>query len=409
MNSPGSPSAWLTVVGINEDGLAGLGDAARAAIRQARVLFGGGRHLALIPEQPDQERRAWPSPFERAYEEVLALRGQPVCVLASGDPMFYGVGARLAERLPIEEMLILPAPSSVALAAARLGWSLPEVRVIPAHRQPLAGVRLYLAPGARLMVFSADGKTPAQLAGLLVDSGYGPSRLIVFEHLGGRSERRLEGTAADWSIAECAALNLIALECRAKGPTPFLSRRSALPDTAFVNDGQLTKRPIRALTLAYLAPGPGELLWDVGAGCGSIAIEWMRADDGCQAIAIEPVERRRAFIERNREALGVPGLQVIDGSAPEALAGLPAPDAIFIGGGLTTPGVFESCWSALKNGGRLVTNAVTLESEARLLDLHARLGGELIRLAIEQAAPLGRFTAWRPAMPIALLCLHNQP
>ncbi len=409
-------SPWLTIVGINEDGLAGLGERALAAIRQARVLFGGMRHLALIPEQPGQERRPWPTPFERAYAEILDLRRQPVCVLASGDPMFYGVGAKLAERLSPAELRILPAPSSVSLAAARLGWSLPEIRVIPIHRQPLAKVNLYLAPRARLIVLSADGRTPAQLAERLVAAGYGPSRLVVFESLGGPRERRFEGIASAWSIGECAALNLVAVDCQTAGaeatmaanPPLLLSRRAGLPDAAFIHDGQLTKRPVRAVSLAYLAPRPGELLWDVGAGCGSIAIEWMRAAAGSQAIAIEPVEARRAFIEQNCAALGVPELRVIAGSAPAALQGLPAPDAIFIGGGLTVPGVFESCWSALKTGGRLVTNAVTLESEAMLLELHARLGGELIRLSVEQAAPLGRLNAWRPAMPIALLCLSKQ-
>jgi precorrin-6B C5,15-methyltransferase / cobalt-precorrin-6B C5,C15-methyltransferase len=407
-NTPSSmTSPWLTIVGIGEDGWAGLSETARHAIDEARLLFGGARHLALIPERSDQERHPWPSPFESAYEQLLARRGQPICVLASGDPMFFGIGATLAQRLPPEELRILPAPSSVSLAAARLGWALQDVIVIPAHGRPPARVNLHLAPGARLLVLSADGATPRQLAAQLTARGYGPSRLTAVERLGGGFERCLEGTAAEWcqryGAEDCAALNLIAVECRADPDALPLSRRVGLPDAAYEHDGQLTKRDIRAATLARLAPLPGELLWDVGAGCGSIGIEWMRTDERCRAIAIESDAGRRALIELNRDALGVPDLVLVAGRAPEALDGLEAPDAIFIGGGLTVADVAERGWSALKPGGRLVANAVTIQSEAFLVELRARIGGELTRISVAHAAPLGRFDGWRTAMPVTLL------
>lgn len=396
-------TVWLTIVGIGEDGLAGLGDEARRAVAEARVLFGGERHLALVPERLGQQRLSWPSPFSAAYETLLAHRGRPVCVLASGDPMLFGIGGSLAERLPPDEMCILSAPSSVSLAAARMGWSLQETRLVPAHGRPLERVNLYLAHGVRILVLSADGQTPGQLAVLLAARGFGDSRLTVFERLGGPAERRLDGLAAHWTHGPCAALNLVAVECRASLDAQPLSRRCGLPDDAYAHDGQLTKRDIRAATLARLAPLPGELLWDVGAGCGSIGIEWMRAESRCRAIAIESDASRRTLIERNRAALGVPNLILVAGRAPEALAGLEPPDAIFIGGGLTVAGVAEGCWDALKPGGRLVANAVTVQSESFLVGLRERIGGELTRISVAQAAPLGRFDGWRTAMPVTLL------
>jgi precorrin-6Y C5,15-methyltransferase (decarboxylating) len=398
MNGP-----WLTIAGIGEDGLAGLGAAAQAAIAEAELLIGGERHLALVPQRPGQERRSWPSPFAGAYALLRAERGRRVCVLASGDPMCFGIGSRLAAEYPADELRILPAVSSLSLAAARIGWALQEVRVLPAHKRSLARLALHLAPGVRLLVLSADGATPAQIAALLRERGFGASRMILLERLGGAAERRLEGTAGAWTSTECAALNLVAIECRAATGQQPLSRRAGLPDDAYQHDGQLTKRDVRAATLARLAPQPGELLWDIGAGCGSIGIEWMRAEASCRAIAIEPERERRALIAHNAERLGVPELSLVAGRAPGALAQLPAPDAIFIGGGLTAEGVTEHCWQALRPGGRLVANGVTLQTEAALIALRARIGGELTRLSVAQAAPLGGFDGWRPAMPVTLL------
>lgn len=398
-------SPWLTVVGIGEDGFKGLGRNARHALLGASRIVGGQRQLELLPACIRGERQLWPSPF--SLEPILAQRGTAVCVLASGDPMFFGVGASLARQLPAEELLILPAPSSCALAAARLGWPLQEVVSLSLVARPLAALNAHLANGLRLLVLSNDRHSPAAVAGLLRERGFGPSRISVLEHLGGPLERRIDGTADDWQDPAIADLNLLAIDCRASLDAPRLSRLAGLPDSAFAHDGQLTKRDVRAMTLARLAPMPGELLWDVGAGSGSIGIEWMRAHPSCRALAIEADAGRQQLIEHNRDTLGVPGLQLIRGSAPQSLAGLERPDAIFIGGGVTRDGVLATCWERLKPGGRLVANAVTLQSEMTLMDWRQRHGGELTRIHVAQAQPLGEFDTWRQALPITLLELHK--
>ncbi|MDB5980679.1 MAG: bifunctional cobalt-precorrin-7 ((5))-methyltransferase/cobalt-precorrin-6B [Pseudomonas sp.] len=392
---------WLTVVGIGEDGFKGLGKTARRALADATQVFGGQRQLDLLPVCIQAERKAWPSPF--SLNPVLEQRGTPICVLASGDPMLFGVGASLARVVAVDEMLVLPAPSSYSLAAARMGWPLQDVVTLSVVARPLAALNAQLHNGVRLLVLSNDGSSPAAVAELLRTRGFGPSRLTVLEHLGGEAERRVEGLASDWSDPPIAALNLLAIDCRADASAPRLSLLAGLPDDAFKHDGQLTKRDVRAITLARLAPAPGELLWDVGAGCGSIGIEWMRAHPSCRALAIESDEGRQLLIEHNRDALGVPGLQLIRGRAPQALDDLEAPDAIFIGGGVTRPGVLDACWARLRSGGRLVANAVTLQSEATLVLWREQHGGELTRLHVAQAKPLGEFDTWRQALPITLL------
>ncbi|MGE8498543.1 MAG: precorrin-6y C5,15-methyltransferase (decarboxylating) subunit CbiE [Pseudomonas sp.] len=392
---------WLTLVGIGEDGYAGLGKAARRALLDAACIVGAPRQLALLPHCLTATREAWPSPFD--LQPVLARRGSPVCVLASGDPMFYGVGASLARHLSSDELRVLPAPSSVSLAASRLGWPLQEVTVLSLVARPLAALNAQLFPGARLLLLSNDGTTPAAVAALLRERGFGASRLTVLEHLGGPLERRVDGLASSWEHVAVADLNLLAVECQADAEARLLPLTVGLRDELYRHDGQLTKRDVRAVTLARLAPMPGELLWDVGAGCGSIGIEWMRAHPLCRAIAIEADAGRQAHIQHNRDALGVPALQLVAGRAPEALAGLPAPDAIFIGGGVTNPGVLQQCWDALKPGGRLLANAVTLQSEAALVTWREQVGGELTRLVVAQAQPLGSFDTWRSALPITLL------
>ena len=392
---------WLTVIGIGEDGFKGLGKNARHALLRASRIFGGQRHLDLLPPCIRGRRDTWPSPF--SIDPVLALRGEPVCVLASGDPMFFGVGASFVRQLPSDEMLILPAPSSCSLAAARMGWPLQEVVTLSVVARPIAALHAQLFSGVRLLVLSNDGHSPAAIAALLRERGFGPSRLTVLEHLGGAAERRIDGLAQAWGDPSIADLNLVAIECIAETAAPRLSRLAGLPDSAFEHDGQLTKRDVRAITLARLAPVPGELLWDVGAGSGSIGIEWMRAHPSCRALAIEADEGRQALIEHNRDALGVPGLQLVRGKAPHALAGLEPPDAIFIGGGVTREGVLDTCWAQLKPGGRLVANAVTLQSEMTLMAWREQHGGELTRIHIAQAQPLGGFDTWRQALPITLL------
>lgn len=391
---------WLTVVGIGEDGYQGLGRNARHALLKASQVFGGQRQLDLLPRCIGARRRPWPSPFSLA--PVLEQRGTPVCVLASGDPMWFGVGASLTRQVPAEELHVLPAPSSFALAAARLGWPLQEVVTLSLVARPLAALNAHLHNGLRLLVLSNDGDSPAAIAGLLRERGFGPSPVTVLEHLGGPRERHVDGTAQAWDDPAIAALNLVAIDCRADAHARPLSPISGLPDEAFEHDGQLTKRDIRAITLARLAPLPGELLWDVGAGCGSVGIEWMRAHPTCRAIAIEADEGRQQVIERNRDNLGVPGLRLVRGEAPRALDGLEQPDAVFIGGGVTREGVFDSCWQRLRSGGRLVANAVTLQSEMALMAWRERHDGELTRLQVAHARPLGGFDTWRQALPITL-------
>ena len=394
-------SPWLTVVGIGEDGFSGLGKNARRALLSATQVFGGQRQLDLLPACIRAERRTWPSPFSLA--PVLALRNTPTCVLASGDPMLFGVGASLARVIASDDMQVLSAPSSFSLAAARLGWALQDVVTLSVVARPIAALNAHLHSGVRLLVLSNDGDSPAAIASLLRERGFGPSRVCVLEHLAGPVERRVEASANDWSDPPIADLNLIAIDCLADASAQPLSRIGGLPDNAFKHDGQLTKRDVRAITLARLAPLPGQLLWDVGAGSGSIGIEWMRTYPSCRALAIEADEGRQQLIEHNREALGVPGLQLIRGKAPLALEGLERPDAIFIGGGVTREGVLDTCWQQLKPGGRLVANAVTLQSEMLLMSWRERHGGELTRIHIAQAQPLGAFDTWRQALPITLL------
>ncbi len=400
-------SAWLTVIGIGEDGWHGLSRAARRALLEAHAVHGGDRHLALLPARIAARRVPWPRPF--SIDGVLADRAagmqgaQRVCVLASGDPMCFGIGATLAREIAGDEMRVIPVPSSVSLAAARLHWVLQDLVCVSLVGRPVASMLASVFRGARLVVLSADGTTPATVAALLTAHGFGPSRMTVFAHLGGDAERRIDERADDWREPAVAALNLIAIECRTHAGHAGPPLTPGLPDDAYRHDGQLTKRDVRAVTFAHLAPQPGELLWDVGAGCGSIGIEWMRAHPACRAIAIEANESRQRLIEINRDALGVPALQLVKGEAPAALDGLSAPDAVFIGGGVTADGMLDACWSRLRQGGRLIANAVMLQSEAALVAWRARHGGELTRIGIAQAEPLGSFDTWRQALPITLL------
>ena len=385
------------MVGLGGSGGGGRAYRGGAADRGAEVVLGGPRQLALVAGHTEAEARAWPSPLLPALPELFAgLRGRRVCALASGDPMHYGLGATLARVLgPVE---VLTHPSSIALACARMGWAAESVEVVSAVGRPLAAVRRVLAPGARVLVLSEGADTPGALAALLADDGWGDSALTVLEQLGGPGERRLDGTARHWVHPPGDPLNLVAVTC--DGPGRALT--PGLPDDAFDHDGQLTKREVRAVTLALLGPRRGELLWDVGAGNGSIALEWLRAHPTCRAVAVEPDPARAARIAANADALGVPGVRVVEGRAPDALDGLPTPAAIFIGGGVTADDVLPRCWEALPAGGRLVANAVTVESEGVLGAARARLGGELTRLSVARAAPVGGFTGWRPAMPVTI-------
>ena len=393
---------WLSIVGIGENGIAGLNAAARTLVDTAEILVGGERHLAMVPSGGG-ERLTWQRPFSDTIGAIAARRGRRVVVLASGDPSWYGVGAVLARHFPIGEMTILPHPGAFSLAAARLGWAIADCAVLSLHGRPVDTLRLHLAPHRRLLLLSEDGTTPRAVAHLLTELGWGPTRLTVFEHLGGPREAMLSEDAQHWGERRTADLNTIAVECRAGPEARPLSRFAGLPDDAFEHDGQLTKREVRAMTLAVLAPLPGERLWDVGAGCGSIAIEWLRAIEGGDAVAIERNPDRAAMIARNAAALGVPGLNIVTGTAPQVLAGLDAPDAVFIGGGISDPELLPTAWDALRPGGRLVANIVSLAGERMLLDWQARYGGVLTRIAVSHVAPLGMQEAWRPLLPVTQL------
>lgn len=391
--------AHVTVVGVGADGWAGLPEASRGLVRDARTLLGGARHLADVPVVDGQERLPWPSPLRENLPGLLAGAQAPVVVLASGDPLVSGIGTTLLDVLGPERVTIVPAVSSVALARARMGWPAESATVVSLVGRDIRLVVPALAAGRRLLVLSSDETTPGLVAALLTGLGWGDSRLTVLGDLGAASESRTSGTADAWDVSEVPRLNVLAVEVRGAGPG--WTSGSVLPDDAFEHAGQITKRDVRASALARLAPAPGQLLWDVGAGSGSIGVEWMRAWPTARAIAVEPRADRLALVRANAEKHGVPGLAVVEGTAPDALAGLERPDAVFVGGGATAPGVLDACWDALVPGGRLVVHGVTAETEAVLLDRYRRHGGELVRLSVERAEPLGGFTGWTPARAVS--------
>lgn len=390
---------WLTLVGIGEDGRAGLSRGARDALAQAVLVVGGRRHLALAgPLAADT--LPWGSPMEDTYPAILARHGAPVTVLASGDPYCYGVGATLARLIPAAEMRCFPQPSAFALATARLGWSFADCAAVSLCGRPLETIVPALGPGARVLALSADGTTPGRVAALLCHRGFGASAMTVLESMGGPEERIRTAPAAGFALDGIGALNTLAIAVAGEGEgLPLAPGR---PDALFENDGQITKADVRAVTLARLAPRRGDLLWDVGAGSGSVAIEWMLAHPANRAHAVERDPGRAARIGRNAAALGVPGLAVVAGAAPEVLASLPAPDAVFVGGGATGEGVLDICAAALGPGGRLVVNAVTIETQALLIERFRRHGGALTTLGVAQADPVGGFHGWRAAMPVTM-------
>ncbi|MGM0455516.1 MAG: precorrin-6y C5,15-methyltransferase (decarboxylating) subunit CbiE [Cyanobacteriota bacterium] len=397
MRHVGMTEKWLSVIGIGEEGQAGLSAAARSLLEQAQILVGGRRHLGFLDEGDRREHLVWGSPLQQTIDAILQRRGQRVCVLATGDPMWYGIGATLVRQVPLEEMTLIPAPSAFSLACSRLGWPLADVNTLSLCGRPADLLLGYLYPGVRLLLLSGDRHTPTLVAQRLTEAGFGQSQMTVLERLGGPQERLIQGQAATWNPGELADLNTIAIDCCGQsshhcGP--------GLPDEAYHHDGQLTKREVRSVTLSSLAPQPGQRLWDVGAGCGSISIEWLRSDRRCQAIAIEQHPQRVGYLADNAAALGVPQLEIVSGPAPAALQDLPEPNTIFIGGGLTTPDLLETCWQALPSGGRLVANAVTVESEQRLFQAQQEWGGALTRIAIQRTKPLGRFLSWTALAPV---------
>lgn len=389
----------LAVVGIGADGWAGLGESAREAISAAELIVGSERQLALLPAT-EAELRSWPSPLDPLLEELVAGTGRATCVLASGDPMLHGIGATLARRLPPQRLSMHPHPSALALACARLGWPEAEVELVSSVGRPADLLARDLQPGRRIVAYATGEDGATALAAVACRQGFGPSRFVVLEQLGGPGERIVESTAEEWGERRADPLHAVAIECRATPDALLLPRAPGLPDEAYESDGQLTKRPVRAMALAALAPVPGQLLWDVGAGSGSIATEWLRAEPTARAVAIEVREDRAERAAANARRLGVPQLQVRRGQAPEALADLEAPDAIFLGGGVTEPGLLERCWEALRGGGRIVAAAVTLEGEQALIAARAAHGGDLVRIELSHAEPLGSFSGWRPRRPV---------
>jgi precorrin-6Y C5,15-methyltransferase (decarboxylating) len=395
------PIRWLTILGIGEDGVEGLSPAARHLLQAADLVVGGKRHLALAAPLIAGRQMPWPSPMEGGIEAILARRPSPTLVLASGDPFCDGVGAMLAARVPADEFLSLPAPSSFSLALSRLGWKMRQTATISFCGRPLARLAPLLQPGRRVLALSADGTTPSAIAEYLCARGFGRSTLHVMEALGGPRERIRIVAAQDFhTLGECGALNLVAMELVADAGARIIPLATGLPDEFFEHDGQITKREIRAVTLAALAPGAGEILWDVGCGSGSVAIEWMLRHPENIAYGIERDAARAARIARNAAELGVPGLQVVEGRAPDALAGLPAPDAVFLGGGAHLPGMIDSAWHALRPGGRLVANAVVIETEASLFAARERFGGTLTRLSVERLDAIGSLHGFRPALTV---------
>jgi len=391
---------WLSIIGIGEDGVEGLSAVARRLIKSAELVVGGARHLELAGDLICGRPLAWPSPMSDAFGEIRRYRGRSVVVLASGDPFHFGVGKQLAALFPAQEFVCLPQPSAFSLAAARMGWSLQDVALVTLHGRALEGIIRYLQPGARILALSWDGATPAKLAKLLDARRMGQSRIAVLEAMAGPRERVRHATASNFDIKDIVALNTIAVEVIAEPEATIINLAPGLDDALFEHDGQLTKREVRAVTLSALEPRQGELLWDVGLGAGSIAIEWLLRHPSLSAIGVEARGDRADRAARNAATLGVPELNIVQGRAPEALAGLARPDAAFIGGGMMEDGVFEAVWAALKPRGRLVANAVSLETEARLAEYFQRFGGDLVRLQVARADKVGTMFGWRPAMPV---------
>ena len=391
---------WLSIVGIGEDGVDGLSSVARQLIRSAEMVVGGARHLELADDLIRGRRLTWPSPIADAFPEIARHRGRAVVVLARGDPFHFGIGKQIAAFVPADEFVCLPQPSAFSLAAARMGWPLQDIALVTLHGRALSGIIRHLQPGARILALSWDSVTPRQLAELLAARGMGQSRMTVLEAMAGPRERTRHATASRFDIEDIQPLNTIAIEVIAEPDAAIIPLAAGLDDDLFEHDGQLTKREIRAVTLSSLQPLEGQLLWDIGLGAGSVAIEWLLQHRSLRAIGIESRSDRAERAARNAAALGVPELEIVQGHAPAAFAGLARPDAVFIGGGMSDDGVFDAAWAALKPGGRLVANAVSLETEAKLAGYFQQHGGELIRLQVARADRVGAMTGWRPAMPV---------
>ena len=392
-------SKWLTVVGMGEDGWEGLSNRARLAIKSTDVIVGANRLISLLPKTK-AEIHEWPQPFSAVVEQIKPLAGRNTVILATGDPMNYGVVRKLMEFIPFDDMTIIPQVSAFSLAAARMGWSLPDCDCFTIHGRPAANVETFIQPNARLLVLTEDGTSVTEVCRRLIARGFEESKITVLENMGSADERMTSFVANANPNLDWSPLNVLSVHCIAGAQAKIFSRVAGLSDDAFVHDGQLTKRVVRAATLAALAPAPDQMLWDIGAGCGSVSIEWMRVARGCEAIAIEHNEDRLKMIATNADQLGTPRLKVIAGKAPDALVGLRAPDAVFIGGGVGNEGVFDAAWQNLKSGGRMVCNVVTIEGEMHLYDLQEKHGGELVRMDVSTLTHVGPYRALKPRMSV---------
>ncbi len=390
---------WLTILGMGEDGFEGLSAPARDALASASHIVGSARLLQMLPPL-DGNLHEWPQPFSAVADQIRSLRGQRTVILATGDPMNYGVARKLMEIISFDEITVIPHLSAFSLAAARVGWSLPDCDCFTIHGRPAANLELYIQPDARLLVLTQDETSIVECARRLRNRDFPESQITVLENMGGPRECMTTFRADAVPERTWSPLNTLAIHCVAGPKSKIWPRLAGLPDDAFEHDGQITKREVRAATIAALAPAPDQLLWDVGAGCGSVAIEWMRSSRSCEAFAVEQDDARCRMIASNADQLGTPRLQLIHGAAPDALSGLPSPHAIFIGGGVGDSNVFETCWQALRRGGRLVANVVTLEGEMHLYDLQEQHGGELVRFEISRLERVGRLRALKPKMPV---------
>jgi precorrin-6B C5,15-methyltransferase / cobalt-precorrin-6B C5,C15-methyltransferase len=392
-------SKWLTIIGMGEDGYDGLSARAKLGLANAEAIVGSTRLLGFLPTLK-AERHEWPQPFSAVVDRIKPLRGRKTVILATGDPMNYGVVRKLLEFIPFAEMDIIPNLSAFSLAAARIGWSLPDCDTLTLHGRDAANIEAFIQPGAKLILLTADASTIPEVARRLVARGFEKSNITVLENMGGTREGQTRFVADSLPKQKFSDLNTLAVECVAGPNAKVWSRLAGLPDDAFIHDGQLTKREVRAATLAALSPVPNQLLWDIGAGCGSVAIEWMRSTRGCEAIALESNGERLKMIATNADRLGTPRLKIVAGQTPETLKGLPGPDAVFIGGGVGIPGVFETAWEHLKPGGRMVVNVVTIEGEMHLYDLQEKNGGDLVRIEISNLTPIGPYRALKPRMAV---------
>ncbi len=408
MNSQSNP--WITVIGIGADGLDGLTPAACEMVKNADLLVGGERHQAMVADntlKTGAGRLTWSCGIASAMEDIATWRGKSVVVLVSGDPLYFGAGTTLARHFDSSEIQVIPYPGAFSLACARMVWSIPDTICMTVHGRAHAGLNLHLRPGANIVALSWNGDSPATLAQILKGRGFGPSRITVFSDMGTSHEKCFLGTADDWQHEQVPDLNTVCIKCDAGPEVRWWPRTPGLSEDAFEHDSQITKREVRAATIAALAPAPGDLLWDVGAGCGSVSIEWLRSTDGSNAIAIERNEDRIKFIENNANTLGVPRLDIVSGDAPAALKDLQTPDAVFVGGGVSDKAVLEACWNALSQSGRLVANAVTLEAQHQLITFGATRDASYTRISVARSGAVSNLTAMRPMMDVLQLTVRK--